>query len=105
MQLGRDPRPLKPIPPRLVGSLACSQVVSSMGAPSIIVRASHVTCLYFDNQHVETLLMKNDIRDVCSIADFINSRLLNFDFSILDFSILDFSILDFLILDFRYSTF
>ena len=43
---------------------------------------------------------KNDIRDVCSIADFIDSRLSNFDFLILDFSILDFLILDFLILDF-----
>ena len=38
---------------------------------------------------------KNDIRDVCSIADFIDSRLSNFDFSILDISILEF----------RYSTF
>ena len=37
---------------------------------------------------------KNDIRDVCSIADFIDSRFSNFDFSILDISILEF----------RYST-
>ena len=43
---------------------------------------------------------KNDIRDVCSIADFIDSRLSNFDFSILDFLMFDF-----VILDIRYSTF
>ena len=51
------------------------------------------------------IAIKNDIRDVGSIADFIDSRLSNFDFSILDlpilyFLILDFSILDFLILHF-----
>ena len=47
---------------------------------------------------------KNDIRDVCSIADFIDSRLSNLDFSILDISILDISILDISILEFPYST-
>ena len=31
---------------------------------------------------------QNDIRDVCSIADFIDSRLSNLDFSIIDFLIL-----------------
>ena len=44
---------------------------------------------------LEKLNHKNDIRDVCTIADFIDSRLSNFDFSILDISILEF----------RYSTF
>ena len=44
--------------------------------------------------------LKNDIRDVCSIADSIDSRLSNFDFLILDFLILTFLILDFLMLDF-----
>ena len=48
---------------------------------------------------------KNDIIDVCSIAEFIDSRLSNFDFSILDFSILAISILEFRYSTFRYSTF
>ena len=55
--------------------------------------------------HCMKIHIQNDIRDVFSIADFIDSRLSNFDFTILDFSllsflILDFSILNFLILDF-----
>ena len=39
-------------------------------------------------------VIENDIRDVCSIADFIDSRLSNFDFFMLDFLILDSLILD-----------
>ena len=81
------------------------------------------------NASVKSMFEKNDIRNVCSIADFIDSRFSNFDFSILDISILEFrystfrywsfdtrhfdtrlfdtrvSILDISILQFRYSKF
>ena len=42
-------------------------------------------------------VIENDIRDVCSIADFIDSRLSNFDTRLFDtrVSMLDISILEF----------
>ena len=44
--------------------------------------------IYLAGCNFGRLEIKNDIRDVCSIADFIDSRLSNLDLSIIDFLIL-----------------